>query len=57
VNFAKSDEGKFLFLKCKEFNRTPSGEWPCSMEEDLFISASLIEQERERAAAAKRNRK
>jgi hypothetical protein len=56
VNFAKSNIGKFLYLKCEEFKRTPSGQWPCSIEEDIFISASLKERERERQLALEKQK-
>jgi hypothetical protein len=41
-------------MKCKMFRRTPSGEWPCDMVEDIFISESIKEYNREIAAAQKK---
>jgi hypothetical protein len=34
-------------MKCQKFQKTPSGQWPASMEEDIFISESVAEQNRE----------
>lgn len=41
MNFAKSNAGRYMWMKCKMFKKTPSGGWPCSIEEDIFISASM----------------
>ena len=38
-------------MKCKMFHQTPSGDWPCSMEEDIFLNESIKEYNREIAAA------